>query len=772
MLPLRLTWALLIKQASKFPFFSERRKARHRRSAVKRLHNISHCLGGGVKESASYEKIDFPTQVRAVDRSNPTEITPKYRILLICLHAPTVNHAGGLRILDIIKMIKFNIPNSYVEVFTSANMSLYGPVDTAIHLADHVVVADNYNFSLDEYLSKSNVKHSAFDVIDFQFPQPIDVIKSYRKIGKRLTFTPMESNVRNELIKRTLTPHKEIKLRSKTALQEVEIINAVDQTMCVSEMDSAAIKPFVTGKLIAIETGISEIEFSNDIVAADDVNPLRVCYVAYFGSQTNRDALSWYLQKVHPLIVAEVPDYELSIVGRGDINDLLMPMPPCVKYVGEVDRIAPYIMSASVGIAPALSGSGFRGKINQYAFLGLPTVASPLSAEGLAYVDEKSILVAEKPKKFAESIVRLIKNKSFREEMAAEAFEVAQANYTWDSKWPAVAKAYGLPVHVDQFSNPTVHAVVPSYQHAPFIEERIRSIFDQEYPHIRVTVIDDCSTDGSDEVIQRLKNEFDFEYIRRSENSGTPFSAWEYAANNTTEDLIWICESDDAAHPMLVATLTKLLHTRKSAQVAYCESWIMDETGMVQGSTLDYHVEQFHNRNWDQAFCSFGERELKEFLRFGMVVPNMSSALIARDAFKKAFTQNIKKYRLAGDWLFIGQAMLSGDIVFTPQLLNRFRSHQQTSRKITNEVREMAEHVSVRLILSNLVEANEAERMDAVKHDISKLRRKPNLVAPVLEELKQIHRPSEVAFRALLDLHIKNKKISASLDEALSTSAL
>ena len=50
--------------------------------------------------------------------------------------------------------------------------------------------------------------------------------------------------------------------------------------------------------------------------------------------------------------------------------------------VGEVDSLEPFIKNASIGIAPALSGSGFRGKINQYSINFIPTVASKLAAKG------------------------------------------------------------------------------------------------------------------------------------------------------------------------------------------------------------------------------------------------------------------------------------------------------------------------------------------------------------------------------------------------------
>lgn len=54
---------------------------------------------------------------------------------------------------------------------------------------------------------------------------------------------------------------------------------------------------------------------------------------------------------------------------------------------------------------------------------------------------------------------------------------------------------------------PLVSVIVPSYNHAGFVEQSIRSIWEQDYPNVEVIVIDDASTDGSGELISRLASQ-------------------------------------------------------------------------------------------------------------------------------------------------------------------------------------------------------------------------------------------------------------------------
>lgn len=768
----QLLWLSLIGRASNFRIFSQKRRKKLNNSFSKRLDRLIIRLEdmadvtsnkGGLRRARAIPKDG------QIKRANSVHLDPThfaYKILIVCEHAPTVNHAGGLRILDMIRMIKSKMPLAYVEVFTSANKDLYGPIDKVLQLADRVVIAQDYNFTLAEYLRQTSLHEPYFDVIDFQFPQPVELIASYRDIGDKLIFTPMESYIRNVKIMQPDMDSDSLDRTAQQAVLEEEIIKVVDLAVCVSEMDRASILEHMDADVVAIETGISEIEFSGDTKAANSI-PLNVCYVAYFGSETNRVALKWYLEHVHPIVLAEVPDYTFTIVGRGDVTEILTPMPEGLNYVGEVEKIGPYIKGATVGIAPALFGSGFRGKVNQYAYFGVPTVASPLSAEGLAYEDETSILVADEPQDFARAIIRLLSDKPLQERLALAAQEVTSDNYTWESKWPAMAEVYGLPQSVELLNEPTIHAVVPSYQHADFIEERIRSIFAQEYSHIRVTVIDDHSTDGSDEIIKRLREEFDFEYIRREENSGTPFSAWEYAARNSQEDMIWICESDDAADPTFVPKLVKLLGSRDSAKIAYSGSWVVDEHGTRLGSSAEYHRDAFCFERWDTPFIGRGTRELDRFVRFGMIVPNMSSALIDSEIFRKAFTDNIKNYRLAGDWLFIGQALQHCDIVYTPELLNRFRQHEQTSRHSTKRVRSYVEHISVRLSLSALVDANELQCVNAIKHELLDFLSEPDFKLQVQSELNTFNPEYGDKLKSLTESFLSKSTAKEDLEEMI-----
>lgn len=53
---------------------------------------------------------------------------------------------------------------------------------------------------------------------------------------------------------------------------------------------------------------------------------------------------------------------------------------------------------------------------------------------------------------------------------------------------------------------PTVSVIVPNYCHAPYLEQRIESILQQTFQDFELILLDDCSTDGSREILERYRN--------------------------------------------------------------------------------------------------------------------------------------------------------------------------------------------------------------------------------------------------------------------------
>lgn len=68
-----------------------------------------------------------------------------------------------------------------------------------------------------------------------------------------------------------------------------------------------------------------------------------------------------------------------------------------------------------------------------------------------------------------------------------------------------------------------VSIIMPSYNTAPYIKETIQSVLDQTYTKWELIIVDDCSTDNTDEVLSEIHDER-IKYFKNEKNSGAAVS--------------------------------------------------------------------------------------------------------------------------------------------------------------------------------------------------------------------------------------------------------
>lgn len=68
--------------------------------------------------------------------------------------------------------------------------------------------------------------------------------------------------------------------------------------------------------------------------------------------------------------------------------------------------------------------------------------------------------------------------------------------------------------------NKLVSVIMPSYNTEEFISESIKSVQRQTYENWELIIVDDCSTDNTDEVIRTFLSDTRIRYIKMEQNSG------------------------------------------------------------------------------------------------------------------------------------------------------------------------------------------------------------------------------------------------------------
>lgn len=95
-------------------------------------------------------------------------------------------------------------------------------------------------------------------------------------------------------------------------------------------------------------------------------------------------------------------------------------------------------------------------------------------------------------------------------------------------------------------NNHIVSIITPCYNSKRFIPETIQSVIAQTYPHWEMLIIDDCSTDGSDSIIQQYcKQDSRIKYFKTEKPSGSPAAPRNIGIKNAKGQFIAFLDSDD-----------------------------------------------------------------------------------------------------------------------------------------------------------------------------------------------------------------------------------
>lgn len=216
-----------------------------------------------------------------------------------------------------------------------------------------------------------------------------------------------------------------------------------------------------------------------------------------------------------------------------------------------------------------------------------------------------------------------------------------------------------------------VSVIIPNYNHAPYLTERMESVLGQTYQDFEIIILDDCSTDNSREVIERYRgNSHVSQIVYNEQNSGGVFKQWKKGISLAKGELIWIAESDDKSDPQFLETLVRCFTNHGDLALAFCKSILFDG----KGKTWTMDTEGLEEGKYDsRTFIS-------RFMSRSCVMLNASSCLFSKRAFDK-IDDIYTTFRASGDYMFWTLISEQGSIAVIDKRLNHYRKHDTNTTK-------------------------------------------------------------------------------------------
>ncbi|MCX7590992.1 MAG: glycosyltransferase [Kiritimatiellae bacterium] len=224
----------------------------------------------------------------------------------------------------------------------------------------------------------------------------------------------------------------------------------------------------------------------------------------------------------------------------------------------------------------------------------------------------------------------------------------------------------------------TVSVVIPNRNHARFLSRRIESVLGQTYRALQVILLDDASTDGSREVMDRYTGDPRVEIHVNEQPSGSPFRQWNKGVKLARGELVWIAESDDYAEPDFLEQLVPFFDNHPGVAMASTDSQWIDEQGNVFTTTARV-LSRTAGDLWNRNFVAPGKTLLAEYFAVGNMIPNASAVLFRKAAYVTAGGAP-DHMRLCGDWMTWSRILVSGDMAYMARPLNWYRTHVGTVR--------------------------------------------------------------------------------------------
>ena len=173
-------------------------------------------------------------------------------------------------------------------------------------------------------------------------------------------------------------------------------------------------------------------------------SPYSIVFTGLMGYVPNYDGILHFLDATFPLIKKSVPQATVTIVGNKPPRELVRRSGDGVTVTGLVGDVRPYVWNSSVYVVPLRMGGGTRLKVLEAMAMKKPIVTTTIGCEGIDVRHGESVLVADSPRQFADAVVSLFQDRSLRDRLTRNGYELVRQRYDWSVIGDQVDSIYQL----------------------------------------------------------------------------------------------------------------------------------------------------------------------------------------------------------------------------------------------------------------------------------------------------------------------------------------
>ncbi len=213
---------------------------------------------------------------------------------------------------------------------------------------------------------------------------------------------------------------------------------------------------------------------------------------------------------------------------------------------------------------------------------------------------------------------------------------------------------------------PRVSILIPTYNYAHYLEEAITSALQQTYKDFEVIIVDDQSTDNTDEVVLPYLSDERVRYYKNETNLGLSKNfneSLKYARGEYIKYLL----ADDLLHPELLETFVPIMDANPAI------SLITSQRETFGSKTKTNALPFFHLQN--------GKTVITESIRKNGNWIGEPTTVMFRKADLRIGAFN-PEYTCLVDWEMWLRLLTIGDCYIVPKTLSYFRVHDKQASNL------------------------------------------------------------------------------------------
>ena len=328
-----------------------------------------------------------------------------------------------------------NIPKAffedthYLSVYKNTNPTLFGLI-TNLFSSKSYFETRFYFHEFEQKLIKK-LQANSYDIIQlegFFMSSYIPVIRQYSTAKIVLRAHNIEHIIWERHNRSVTNPFKKAYLTLQTKRlkkQELKAFKQVDYIVPITTTDEQIMAQWVDkSKMQTILTGVDIAEYQLEKDTLFETQS-----VFCFGSMDwlpNQQAVEWFLERCWPLVLDKIPSCKFIIAGRNIPDSFKQMASKHIHILENVPTSNEIYSRYNVMVVPLQSGSGLRIKIVEGLSFGKAIVTTPIGCEGIEIQNNRDVLIADTPQKFAHSVIALLENRELRNTMEVNAKSFAE----------------------------------------------------------------------------------------------------------------------------------------------------------------------------------------------------------------------------------------------------------------------------------------------------------------------------------------------------------